>query len=177
MSTEEPSLDWAREAQRELPPQFVEQLTSHEQAFQATLDRGSAAPLATRRRSLEKAALVRVRRDQTTLSDAERAAFNQALHSMVKEGTYDALVHVGSDASHNRTGGQGAVGLHRFLPWHRRFLWEFESCLQRIDCRLRPNDLPLALPYWNWSEPLPTWLTDFSDGRRGRSSRLRPARR
>ena len=58
---------------------------------------------------------------------------------MFREGTYEVLVHVGSDSSHNKTGGQGAIGLHRFLPWHRRYLWEFESCLQRIDCRLRPT--------------------------------------
>ncbi|HEY1785617.1 MAG TPA: tyrosinase family protein [Pirellulales bacterium] len=111
--------------------------------------------------SLEKAALLRVRRDQATLSDTERQAFKNAVQALVDEGTYDALARLRADSAHNMFGSLGAKGLHRFLPWHRRYLWEFETELQRVDLRLRPDVLPIALPYWNWLDPFPDWLTDF----------------
>jgi tyrosinase len=168
MSSEDPAFDCDTGRRWGLPPQIIEQLASHEHALRAGANAGLADPSAGTRRFLEKPALVRVRRDQATLSGAERDALNRALAAMVAEGTYEPLARLRNDLSHNMTGRQGVVGLHRFLPWHRRYLWELESNLQRIDCRLRPNDLPLALPYWNWLDPLPAWLTDFSPP--GRSS-------
>jgi tyrosinase len=144
----------------ELASHIIRALTSHEQAFVAATRLGAASGKSGRR-SLEKAALVRVRRDQATLSQAECRALKAAVMALADEGTYDRLVRLGRDPEHDRIGSRGVTGLHRFLPWNRRYLWEFETHLQRVDCRLRPNELPLAVPYWNWADPLPEWLLDF----------------
>ena len=145
----------------ELPAaQIVGDLARHEQVVEAAVGWRSASASPARPRSTEKAALVRVRRDQTTLSDAERQAFKNGVQRLVDEGIYDALVSLRGDLTHNMFGSLGVNGLHRFLPWHRRYLWEFETHFERADRCLRPNERPLALPYWNWSDPFPDWLAD-----------------
>ena len=103
----------------------------------------------------------RVRRDQITLCDAEQQAFRRGVQLLVDEGIYDDLVSIRGDLTHNMFGSLGVSGLHRFLPWHRRYLWEFETQLERADRCLRPGERPLALPYWNWADPFPDWLADF----------------
>jgi tyrosinase len=146
----------------ELPAdQIAGDLAHQEQIFEAAVGwRRVSADLA-RRGPLKKAALLRVRRDQATLSHAERQAFKNAVQVLVDEGTYDALVRLRGDSAHNMFGWLGVTGLHRFLPWHRRYLWNFETELERVDRRLRPDELPLALPYWNWLDPFPDWLIGF----------------
>ena len=53
-----------------------------------------------------------------------------------------------------------------FLPWHRRYLLDFERRLQAID----PT---VTVPYWNWTIDrtlaAPLWKADFlgGDGRVG----------
>jgi tyrosinase len=54
--------------------------------------------------------------------------------------SYDSFVDVHSSASN-------AHGGVEFLPWHRRFLHDFETQLQRLS-----NDCSLTVPYWNWAE-------------------------
>ncbi len=42
----------------------------------------------------------------------------------------------------------GVDGAHRgpaFLPWHRQFLWSFETALREVD----PG---VAIPYWDWAD-------------------------
>lgn len=38
-----------------------------------------------------------------------------------------------------------------FLPWHRAYLYYFEQALREAVADYRP-DVPLAIPYWNWTE-------------------------
>jgi subtilisin family serine protease len=38
-----------------------------------------------------------------------------------------------------------------FLPWHRAYLYYFEQTLREAVADYRP-DVPLAIPYWNWTE-------------------------
>ncbi len=115
---------------------------------------------------LGESGLVRVRRDQATLSVAERAAFNQALHTMVKEGTYNALVHVGSDSSHNRSGARGRLGCIGFCPGSAAICGNSKAACSGSIAACARTICPWRIPYWNWSGPLPTWLTDFSNDRR-----------
>ena len=155
---------WQPEGSREseLPAaQIAGDLAHHEQVCETLVGRKRGWADSARRRPLEKAALVRERRDQATLSAAEQRAFKSGVQFLVDEGTYDALVRRRGDLAHNMFGSLGVSGLHRFLPWHRRYLWEFETELERADRRLRPGQLPLALPYWNWPDPFPDWLVDF----------------
>ena len=81
-----------------------------------------------------------IRKDANTLSTAERSELVDAILQLKAEGIYDQFVlrHANADMS----------SIHRcpaFLPWHRRFLWDFEKELQRVSGN---NDL--GVPYWNW---------------------------
>jgi len=86
-----------------------------------------------------------IRKEQSTMTTAERKAFTDAVLAMKKNGSYDRYVR-----DHNRF--FAAVGNTRwahvspsFLPWHRQFLINFEKDLQRVST---PN---MFLPYWDWS--------------------------
>lgn len=106
------------------------------------------------------------RKNQATLTPAERAAFVAAVLALKAApslaGTssrYDDFVqeHVTS-----MTGGNAWA--HRrpaFLPWHREYLRRFELALQAIN----PS---VTLPYWDWTvDNAPTsqiWNADFMGG-------------
>ena len=83
-----------------------------------------------------------IRKDANTLSNAERLELSNAILELKRRGIYDQFVlrHANANAS----------AIHRspaFLPWHRRFIWDFESELQRVS-----GNPDLGLPYWNWPE-------------------------
>jgi len=83
-----------------------------------------------------------IRKDANTLSNTERLELSNAILELKRRGIYDRFVlrHANANAS----------AIHRspaFLPWHRRFIWDFESELQRVS-----GNPELGLPYWNWSE-------------------------
>lgn len=102
------------------------------------------------------------REDQAALSPEKQVAFRNAIDQLVADGKYLALIQVHMNMSHNMHGTMGEVGLYRFLPWHRRYLVEFEQELQRVDKVLRPGVTEdLGIPYWRWQDPFPTWLVNF----------------
>jgi tyrosinase len=83
-----------------------------------------------------------IRKDANTLSNAERIEFTNAILELKSSGIYNQFVlrHANANAS----------AIHRspaFLPWHRRFIWDFEKQLQRVS-----GNSQLGLPYWNWAE-------------------------
>jgi tyrosinase len=108
-----------------------------------------------------------VRRNATTLTAQERTAFVAAVLELKRSGGYDMLVKIHLDRMTADSGGQ-RVGHQSpsFLPWHRRYLLDFERRLQAID----PT---VAVPYWNWTidrtPTAPLWNADFlgGDGRAG----------
>ncbi|MEU0083435.1 tyrosinase family protein [Streptomyces sp. NPDC006274] len=104
-----------------------------------------------------------VRKNQAALTTAEKRRFTDAVLELKRTGRYDAFVttHNGfimADTDHGpRTGHRSPS----FLPWHRRFLLDFEQALQTVD----PS---VALPYWDWTADRTVasslWAADFLGG-------------
>jgi len=109
-----------------------------------------------------------VRKNQATLTAKEKRDFVNAVLELKRAGRYDSFVSthnsfiVGDTDNGERTGHRSPS----FLPWHRKFLLQFEQALQSID----PN---VTLPYWDWTaDRTPSssiWGADFLGGN-GRSS-------
>lgn len=104
-----------------------------------------------------------VRKDQASLTPEERRAFTEALLELKRTGVYDRFVttHNGfimADTDHGDRVGHRSPS---FLPWHRRFLLEFEAELQKVDAKV-------SLPYWDWTADRttrsPLWAADFLGG-------------
>jgi tyrosinase len=106
---------------------------------------------------------VGIRKNQSSLSAAERKAFVDALLALKKNGTYDTFVQIHVDYMVKDPGGERASA-HRvpsFLPWHRQMLIEFEWALQAVN----PT---VTIPYWDWTVDNKTtssiWADDFLGG-------------
>ncbi|UUN30530.1 tyrosinase MelC2 [Streptomyces sp. FIT100] len=104
-----------------------------------------------------------VRKNQALLTADEKRRFVDALLALKRSGAYDAFVTTHNGFIMSDTDGGPRVG-HRspsFLPWHRRFLIEFEQALQSVD----PS---VSLPYWDWTADRTAasslWAADFLGG-------------
>ncbi|MFP3989575.1 tyrosinase family protein [Streptomyces sp. E11-3] len=104
-----------------------------------------------------------IRKNQAQLTADEKRRFVNALLALKSNGQYDTFVttHNGfimSDTDHGDRVGHRSPS---FLPWHRRFLIEFEQALQAVD----PS---VALPYWDWTADRTAasslWAVDFLGG-------------
>ncbi|HIO92175.1 MAG TPA: tyrosinase/peptidase [Leucothrix mucor] len=98
-----------------------------------------------------------IRKDANTLSSAERTELVDAILQLKAEGIYDQFVLRHANAM--------MMAIHScpaFLPWHRRYLWDFEQELQRVS-----GNPDLGVPYWNWPEGganAPMWDNDLLGG-------------
>lgn len=81
-----------------------------------------------------------IRKDANTLTAAERAEFVDAVKQLKAAGIYDQFV-----VRHANAIMRAIHGCPAFLPWHRRFIWDYERELQRVS-----GNANLGLPYWNW---------------------------
>ncbi|WP_327321202.1 tyrosinase family protein [Streptomyces sp. NBC_01210] len=104
-----------------------------------------------------------VRKNQSQLSATEKRRFVNALLELKRSNRYDTFVTTHNAFIMSDTDSGRRVG-HRspsFLPWHRRFLIEFEQALQSVD----PS---VALPYWDWTKDRTAassiWAADFLGG-------------
>ncbi|MET9207117.1 tyrosinase family protein [Streptomyces bacillaris] len=104
-----------------------------------------------------------VRKNQASMTAAEKRAFVDAVLELKRTGRYDAFVTTHNAFIMSDTDNGDRVG-HRspsFLPWHRRFLIQFEQALQEIDPAV-------ALPYWDWTVDRTVasslWAPDFLGG-------------
>ena len=101
-----------------------------------------------------------IRKNQSSLTPAEKSAFVAAVKALKANGMYDAFV-----VQHREAFLAGpndpAHGGPAFLPWHREYLRRFERALQDIDASV-------SLPYWDWTiDRTPTasiWDVDFMGG-------------
>ena len=99
-------------------------------------------------------AQMNLRKNIRSLTEIEIETFTDALVELKRKGIYDKFVHwhhhvmnpsiwpwEPNDPNYRN-------GAHRgpsFLPWHREFLVQLETELQKIDSSI-------TLPYWNWTE-------------------------
>ncbi|MFF6872359.1 tyrosinase family protein [Streptomyces sp. NPDC007910] len=104
-----------------------------------------------------------VRKNQATLTTDEKRRFVDALLELKRSGRYDAFVTTHNAFIMGDTDDGDRVG-HRspsFLPWHRRFLLDFEAALKSVD----PT---VTLPYWDWTADRTArsslWAPDFLGG-------------
>lgn len=113
-----------------------------------------------------------VRKNQSQLTREEKRRFIAALLELKRNGQYDAFIttHNSFIMSDTDSGIRIAHRSPSFLPWHRRFLIQFERALQSVD----PS---VALPYWDWTvDRTPgasLWAADFLGGTgRGRDGQV-----
>jgi tyrosinase len=101
-----------------------------------------------------------MRKNQSSLTPAERTAFVTAVKALKANGAYDAFV------TQHRTAflsgpNDPAHGGPAFLPWHREYLRRFERALQEIDP-------VVSIPYWDWTvdrtATASLWAPDFMGG-------------
>ncbi|MCX5380973.1 tyrosinase family protein [Streptomyces sp. NBC_00091] len=113
-----------------------------------------------------------VRKNQAVLTPDEKRAFVNAVLELKRTGVYDRYVNAHNYYLMNDSDFGNRIG-HRtpsFLPWHRRFLLDFEAALQRVDRNV-------ALPYWDWTADRAAnsslWAADFMGGTsRGRDGQV-----
>ncbi|MEU2237431.1 tyrosinase family protein, partial [Streptomyces vietnamensis] len=107
--------------------------------------------------------MVYTRKNQRDLTGAERRKFVAAVLELKRTGAYDRFVRTHID--YYTADGEGRLRIAHmtpsFLPWHRKFLLEFETALRRID----PT---VSVPYWDWtrdnSPASSIWREDFMGG-------------
>ncbi|WP_329466675.1 tyrosinase MelC2 [Streptomyces sp. NBC_01431] len=104
-----------------------------------------------------------VRKNQADLTTDEKRRFVAALLQLKRNGRYDTFVstHNAFIMSDTDTGDRVGHRSPSFLPWHRRFLIEFEQALQSVDASV-------TLPYWDWTADRTAtsspWAADFLGG-------------
>lgn len=100
-----------------------------------------------------------VRKNQQNLTATEKTNLVNALLAIKQSGVYDTFVRQHIDRLNGDSDNGTRIG-HRspsFLPWHRKFLLDFERALQAVD----PT---VSLPYWDWTTAgagSSLWATDF----------------
>ncbi|WP_327232837.1 tyrosinase family protein [Streptomyces sp. NBC_01317] len=103
------------------------------------------------------------RKNQRNLSGTEKRRFVGAVLELKRRGTYEEFVRLHtryyvSDAEGGVRAGHMAPS---FLPWHRRYLLDFERALRTIDATV-------TIPYWDWTtDNTPAaalWREDFLGG-------------
>jgi hypothetical protein len=73
------------------------------------------------------------RKNQSRMTNEEKARFLNGIQTLINNGQYGPHVSHHADMSHNMHGSMGAIGVQRFLPWHRVYLFELEQMLQVFD--------------------------------------------
>lgn len=101
-----------------------------------------------------------IRKNQSSLTAPEKAAFVAAVKALKANGDYDIFVaqhRAAFMASPNDPAHRGPA----FLPWHREYLRRFELALQQID----PS---VSIPYWDWTVDRTAgaslWAANFMGG-------------
>lgn len=107
--------------------------------------------------------MVYTRKNQNQLTSTEKRKFVNAVLELKKKGQYDEFVrtHIDYYVSDGEAGLRVAHMTPSFLPWHRRFLLDFETALRAVDDEV-------TVPYWDWTVDRTTgsslWADDFLGG-------------
>ena len=129
----------------------------------------------------------RIRKDQFDLTAAERQAFTDAVWELKNTITYNGINPLRPRNIYDEfteVHREAVAAAHRvpeFLPWHRKFMWDFETELLAAHERIQsctantpqPECTPSAtfltgIPYWDWTvdqgESQAPWTNDFMGG-------------
>ncbi|MEU1075207.1 MULTISPECIES: tyrosinase family protein [unclassified Streptomyces] len=107
--------------------------------------------------------MVYIRKNQKNLTKAEKRAFVNAVLELKRRGRYDRFVrtHIEYFVGDGDEGLRVAHMAPSFLPWHRRFLLDFENELRKVNPKV-------TVPYWDWtrdnSPSSSLWAEDFMGG-------------
>ncbi|MFJ2769393.1 tyrosinase family protein [Streptomyces sp. NPDC087300] len=107
--------------------------------------------------------MAHTRKNQSSLSRAERRRFVDATLKVKRSGEYDEFVrmHIDYYVSDGEPSLRVAHMTPSFFPWHRRFVLEFERALQRVDAGV-------TVPYWDWTKDrtpaVSLWGADLMGG-------------
>ncbi|WP_128428573.1 tyrosinase family protein [Streptomyces cyaneus] len=110
--------------------------------------------------------MVYVRKNVSKLTRTERRRFVEALLELKRSGEYDEFVrlHIEHFVGDGDRGLRAAHMTPSFLPWHRRFVLDMESALQRVD----PS---VTVPYWDWTRDRSTTSVPWTDDLLGGTGR------
>jgi Common central domain of tyrosinase len=94
---------------------------------------------AQQQQQLQRCPLTRERKPWKDLTCAEQSEYLASLQRLKDNGIYDEFVqvHIQNEAASH--------GTPEFLPWHRWFIYQFESALRQVSA-----DPCIILPYWDW---------------------------
>ena len=87
---------------------------------------------------------MRVRKDWNMLRPEERALYIEAVNDLKSSGVYDLLVQTHAHLDNK----EYAHGTSGFLPWHRKYLLEYENALRAQNEKYAC----VTVPYWDWAE-------------------------
>lgn len=89
---------------------------------------------------------MRVRKDFRDLTKPEKDLYIEAVNKLKEQGVYDLFVQTHAHLT-NKNYAHGTSG---FLPWHRKYLLEFENAIRSADPGGKYKDV--TVPYWDWAE-------------------------
>jgi Common central domain of tyrosinase len=94
---------------------------------------------AQQQQSQQRCPLTRERKPWKDLSCSEQNEYLASIRRLKDNGLYDEFVqvHIQNEAASH--------GTPEFLPWHRWFIYQFESALRQVSA-----DPCITLPYWDW---------------------------
>jgi len=102
-----------------------------------------------------------IRKSASAMTVVEQNTFIYVMNKLINApddpNSYGDIVGFHADMANTMHGSMGAVGVQRFLPWHRAYLLKIESMGKLIDPAF-------FIPYWNWPvapQGIPAWLTAF----------------
>lgn len=99
-----------------------------------------------------------VRKRATSMTQSEKQTYKDVITALINNGSYGRLVshHTMNHRMHSM-GGMDSIGLQRFLPWHRVYLYELEKLMIAVDSSA-------FIPYWRWTtqRTIPAWLRNFT---------------
>jgi len=61
------------------------------------------------------------------MTNEEKARFLNGIQTLISNGQYGPHVSHHADMKHNMHGSMGPIGVQRFLPWHRVYLFKLEQ--------------------------------------------------
>src|SRR5918992_1501271 len=108
-----------------------------------------------------------IRKNIKSLTPNEKKVFVQALKTL-KAINYNWYPITHAQVMDEVVGSLAQNGAHQgpiLLPWHRKFIREFEKDLLMVMKNGSQNkELELGLPYWDWTEDSGIWEEDFMGG-------------